>query len=147
MNNLKLRFNGKYHVVAKPDESASSRCDGVTRSVEDAALAVQSGLIFLQTTDQFPSVRSTSRSVRFDEVPARAGALGEVKTVMDVAVARDAAVELRRVRLYEPFFPQPSSTRPASQKSFFHRRQPMRPTLHSANVFLSPRLTIASAQS
>jgi hypothetical protein len=86
--------------VGMPDGSASSRCDGmaVTRWVEDAALAGQSGLIFLQTTDYLPSVRSTSCSVRFDELPAPAGALEEVKTVMDVAVARDAAVDLRRVR-------------------------------------------------
>jgi hypothetical protein len=100
MHDLKLRSNGKHNVVGMPDGSASSRCDGmaVTRWVEDAALVGQSGLIFLQTTDHFPSVRSTSRSVRFDELPARAGALEEVKTGMDVAVARDAAVELRRVR-------------------------------------------------
>ena len=71
MHDLKLRSNGKHNVVGMPDGSASSRCDGmaVTRWVEDAALVGQSGLIFLQTTDHFPSVRSTSRSVRFDELP------------------------------------------------------------------------------
>jgi cyclic beta-1,2-glucan synthetase len=108
MLELNLRSNGKYHVVGMPDGSASSYCDGmaVTRWLEDAALAGQSGLIFFHTSDRdigassegIASVRSTSRPVRFEEVLAPADALDEVKTVMYVAVACDAAVELRRVR-------------------------------------------------
>ncbi|HEX4233401.1 MAG TPA: hypothetical protein VH041_03780 [Caldimonas sp.] len=91
MPRLQLLSNGKYHVVLAPSGSGRSRWNDVaiTRWREDAALGCGGAALFVRDEDG-----STWAATDGDDATGRS-----LRTQVEVAVARDDDVELRRLRL------------------------------------------------